>query len=443
MKTQVKFLALTAMLLAGGLTGCERGDGKVHVKFWHTMGQANQDILERMINEFQANNPDVVIEAYSQGGYDDIAKKINDAIPAGTTPTMAFCYPDNVASYLTAGAIEDMSSYVNNEEYGFTAEEKGKDDFVASYWNEGENYQQTGLYSLPYARSTEAIFYNATVFEENGWTIPTTWEGMWALCAAIKTRYPTQIDYPLGYDSDSNLFITFCEQNNIPYTTKNGNKPEDHFLFVNDQAKAMVQSLKEKYTSGLFVTKGCRSNSEYTSTAFTSGKILMSIGSTGGTTYNKSLNFDVGVAPIPGTSLNRHVITQGPSVCFFKRASSAEKIAAWKFYKHITSTENSASFSIRTGYEPVRTSSLNTESYLAYLAQGGENYITRTGGNLLASAANCTKDNYVGQYFSSDVFAGSDTARDEVGGIIANYFLGTKDLNTAFDDALTNCLFAS
>lgn len=442
MKAQTKLLTLTALLICSGLTGCRSGDGKVHVKFWHTMGQANQDLLDRMISEFEAANPDVKIEAYSQGGYDDIAKKINDAIPAGTTPTMSFCYPDNVASYLTAGAIEDMSSYVTNEEYGLNEEGQGVEDFVESYWNEGKNYQQEGLYSLPYARSTEAIFYNASLFEDKGWTIPTTWDEMWTLCATIKSTMGDKIDYPLGYDSDSNLFITFCEQNNIPYTTKAGDKAEDHFLFVNAQAKSMVQDLKAKYESGLFVTKGCRSNSEYTSTAFTSGKIAMSIGSTGGTTYNKSLNFEVGVAPIPGTSTNRHVITQGPSVCFFKRAKTAEKIAAWKFYKHITNTTNSANFSIRTGYEPVRTSSLGSDSYKAYLDQGGADYVAREGGNLLACAARCTKENYVGQYFSSDVFAGSDTARDEVGGIIANYFLGTKTLDAAFDEALTNCLFA-
>ena len=441
MKFQMKFVTLAALMAMGGLAGCKGGDGKIHVKFWHTMGQANQAMLERMINEFQEANPDVVIEAYSQGGYADIAKKINDAIPAGTTPTMSFCYPDNVASYLTSGAIENMASYVNNEEYGFTAEEKGVEDFVEAYWNEGKNYQEEGLYSLPYAKSTEVIFYNATIFKHYGWTIPTTWDEMWTLCETIKTTLKDNVEYPLGYDSDSNLFITMCEQMGIPYTTKEGSNAEDHFLFVNDQAKAMVTSLKEKYTNKLMITKGCNSNATYTSTMFTNSKIIMSIGSTGGTTYNKSLNFEVGVAPLPGTSKNRHVVSQGPSVCFFKRASSAEKIAAWKFYKHITNANNSATYAINTGYEPVRKSSLESPAFKAYLDEGGENYITPNGGNLLATAANCTKDFYDGQYFYSDVFNGSAQARDAVGGIVANVFLGTKDVDTAFNEALTSCLF--
>lgn len=437
----IKLISLIALLSVGGLSACggsNNGPWDGTVTFWHTMGQANQALLDRMISEFEAANPGIKIAAYSQGGYDDIAGKLRDAIPAGTTPSLSFCYPDNVASYLSAGAVENLAPYVDNEEYGFTEAEGGVSDFIASYWNEGKNYQEEGLYSLPYAKSTEALFYNKTVFEEMGYTVPTTWEEMWTLCRKMKTDLGSKIVTPLGYDSDSNLFITKCEQEGIPYTSAAG---DDHFLFVNDKAKAMVGGLKALYDEGLFITKGTQPNSTYTSTQFTNAKILMSIGSTGGTTYNKSLNFEVGVAPIPKGTINGHVVSQGPSICIFKRAKAEEKVAAWKFYKHITNTINSANFSISTGYEPVRTSSLESDMYKEYLTTA-----YNTDGstkNLLAAAAVCTRDNYATKnlYFTSPVFNGSDTARDEVGGIISNVLLGTKTIDQAFTDALTNCLF--
>ncbi|MCQ2776546.1 MAG: extracellular solute-binding protein [Bacilli bacterium] len=438
-KLMILFPAALAVTL---LAGCaqDKGDGFTHVKFWHTMGQANQEMLDRMISSFEEANPDIKIEAYSQGGYDDIAKKLGDAIPAGTTPTMSFCYPDNVASYIKSGAVENMASYVTNAEYGIDTS-----DYVKEYWDEGTNYEEEGLYSVPYAKSTEVIFYNATVFKEKDYKVPTTWDEMWALCAQIQKDY-SNVKYPLGYDSDSNLFITMCEQQGIAYTTKEGADQASHFTFNNDQAKAMVTTLKEKYEAKLLITKGSLPNNTYTSTMFTNGELMMSIGSTGGTTYNKSLNFDIGVAPIPG-SANRHVISQGPSICFFKRAKAAEKVAAWKFYQHITNAENSAKFAMATGYEPVRNSSYNTPEFKGYMDEGtktDEGYVcSANGGNLLAVAANCTKESYAGQYFSSDVFNGSDVARDAVGGIVANVLLGTKDIDTAFKDALTSCLFTA
>ena len=51
MKKRIPLL-LSALLLAGGaisLGACS--DGKIHVKFWHTMGKANMELLDRMIAE--------------------------------------------------------------------------------------------------------------------------------------------------------------------------------------------------------------------------------------------------------------------------------------------------------------------------------------------------------------------------------------------------------
>ena len=441
MKKLSSVLAILASSMLLASCGCSKKSGDVTVTFWHTMGQANQEMLNRMISEFEAANPGVTVEAYSQGGYNDIANKINAAIPAGTTPTLSFCYPDNVASYIESGAIEELTSYINNEEYGLTGSD-GVADFIQEYWKEGTVYQEEGTFSVPYAKSTEVLFYNASVFEELGLELPKTWDEMWDLCRTIKTKVGSAIDFPLGYDSDSNLFITMCEQEGIPYTSSTG----EHYLFNNADAKDLVSSLKAKFDEGLFTTKGASANASYTSDQFTKQKILMSIGSTGGTTYNNSLNFNVGVAPLPRGTKNNHVVSQGPSICFFKRASEAEKVAAWKFYKHITNAENTGAFSIATGYEAVRTSARNTETYKAFLAEAGYDEATgryisaRNEGNLLATTALCTGDNYSGRYFTSPVFPGSDNARDAVGGILANVFLNTKTIDAAFDDAMTECV---
>ncbi|MGM9873878.1 MAG: extracellular solute-binding protein [Bacilli bacterium] len=441
--SNILLIGLAAMSLST-LSSCKSGDGKTHVKFWHTMGQANQGLLNRMIAEFEAANPDIVIDAFSQGSYDDVADKIKEAIPSGTTPTMSFCYPDNVADYIEAGAVEELTSYIENSDYGIP----DLADYNSSYWAEGTSYQIEGTYSVPYAKSTEVLFYNATVFEENNWEVPTTWDELWTLARQIKAKYPTVT--PLGYDSDSNLFITLCEQYGIPYTTSHPADGESYYLFNNEQAKAMVEELKGYYNEGLFVTKGTSPNSSYTSTQFTNGKLVLSIGSTGGTTYNKSLNFNIGVAPLPAGSKNRHVVSQGPSICFFKRAKANEKVAAWKFYTHITNSVNTANYSISTGYEPVRTSSYSTDVYNAYIQTGGNINTAGTAfvnrleedNNLLATAAKCTSTFYPPeQYFTSPIFPGSDTARDAVGGIIPNVLRGTKTVDQAFTDALTQCVF--
>ena len=54
-------------------SGSVPSDGKTHVKFWHTMGKVNQDLLRGMIKAFQQQNPNIVIDDLSAaGGYDEI-----------------------------------------------------------------------------------------------------------------------------------------------------------------------------------------------------------------------------------------------------------------------------------------------------------------------------------------------------------------------------------
>ena len=432
--TSKKRAIIIPLLLTLLLVGCDGGgsttdgeSGPVELTFWHTMGQANQTVVRDMIANFKVDYaekyPGIKITDSSQGGYDDLFSKIKSAIPAGTTPTMAFCYPDHVAHYIDSGAVENLQNYVDAEVAGFA------DDFVSGYWNEGREYQNPGLYSVPFSKSTEALFYNKTFFDMHSLEVPTTWNEMLELCRDIKAIAPNVT--PLGYDSDSNLYITLSQQLGIPYTSSN---PETPFLFNNNNAKEMVTYLKDLYDEGLFVTKGASPNNSYTSTQFTEGKAMMTIGSTGGTSYNQSPNFDVGVAIPPSYVADEPaVISQGPSITIFSRFSARQKEAAWDLYKYISNTANSARYSIMTGYEPVRTSSYATEEYQMHLNAEGAN------ANLFTNVAKVTytmRDSY----FFSPVFVGSAVARDQVGGIISNVLLGTKNVEEAFQDALIECV---
>ena len=61
-------------------------------------------------------------------------------------------------------------------------------------------YQDKKLYLAPINYSPCGLFYNAALFEEKGWTLPTTWEEMWALGDAAKAEGIALFTYPTtGY----------------------------------------------------------------------------------------------------------------------------------------------------------------------------------------------------------------------------------------------------
>lgn len=446
---KIGILPLLGVFATTLLAGCGKGDGKTHVVFWHTFGKANEALLNSMIKDFEKENPNVVIDAKSQGGYPEIYQKLSSAIAAGDVPTMATCYADHVADYLNSQSVVDLRQYLEREDLAFTPEEGahtkgneviyGVNDYVKGYWTEGHSYQKEGLYSVPYAKSTEVLFYNADFFDEHNLTVPTTWDEMWSLCETIVTEIWKDKDfsgadkdcYALGYDSDSNMFITMCEQYGIPYTTNdNITKESDHYLFNNQDAKNLVKQLKTYFDQHYLLTKGSMPQASYTSTYFTNGKLPMTIGSTGGTTYNESQNFNVGIAPLPGKDATHNsIISQGPSICFLSRCPKPAKEAAWKFYKFITKTTNSAFYALETGYDPVRLSSYECDYYLEKMEEK----------NIITDVFKVTRT-LQDRYFSSASFIGSARARTEVGGIISTYFTNAKGLDKAFEDAYNNCV---
>ncbi|MCI1244710.1 MAG: extracellular solute-binding protein [Bacilli bacterium] len=417
---------------------------KAAVTFWTINGKNNGDALNTLVAAFNKIYPNIKINITQQGGYSDIETKINNAIPAGTTPTVAYCYPDHVANYLDANAVMDVSGFVDDPTLGFQEADKavegchdedgksvyGVNDFVKEYWDEGTAYQKEGTYSVPFCKSTEALFYNKTFFDAYGLSVPETWEEMWSLCAHIKEIAPDKT--PLGYDADSNFFISSCEQLGIPYTSSAG----DHYLFNNPEAKALMNKLVEYYNDGYFVTKATTANGAYASTKYTEQSIIMFVGSTGGTSYATTDNFDSEVARVPHwANHDLKVIQQGPSLCFFNRGNWADKYGAWLFYKFATRYVNSVYFATAsTGYDPVRVSSFESQEYANWLDDNASSTFGK-----VATMTQDLRDNY----FYSPVFVGSSTARTAVGEILANIVQNGLSVDGAFTAAVSECVSAS
>ena len=475
MKMRIIALTLLAVMLLGMFAGCAQtnpnpstkpsGDkpatgnftvpeggydgSAVTINFYHTMGANLREVLDAYILEFNKLYPNITIVHDQVGGYDDVRDQISKEILAGNQPHIAYCYPDHVAMYNSAEAVTTLDGLIDStieitradgtkEVLGLTAEQKA--DFIPGYYNEGKQFGDGLMYTMPLSKSTEVLYYNKTFFDEHKLTVPTTWDELEAVCAKIKEIDPTSI--PLGYDSESNWFITMCEQLQSPYTSANG----DHFLFDNETNREFVerfngwfqkgylttQTLYKAYTSGLFVAQeGTRS--------------YMSIGSSAGATHqrptmvNGEYPFEVGIATVPQADANnKKVISQGPSLCIFQKANPQEVIASWLFVKFLTTTvEFQAEFALASGYVPVLKSVSQHPVYAAELEKAN-------GGDFITSLAAKVCLEQADYYYTSPAFVGSSVARTQVGSLIANCLTMTgsdvkQQIAQAFKDAVDEC----
>ena len=425
----------------------------VTITFYNTMGANLAAVLETYIAEFNKLYPNITVVSTNVGNYDDVRDQISTEITVGNQPNIAYCYQDHVALYNLAKAVTTLDSLIDSqievtradgttEILGLTEEQKA--DFIEGYYNEGKMFGDGLMYTMPLSKSTEVLYYNKTFFEENDLTVPTTWEEMEAVCAAIKAIDPESI--PLGYDSEANWFITMCEQQGSPYTSASG----DHFLFDDEQNHAFIKKFNEWYRKGYVTTQTLYG--AYTSGLFTTlegVKSYMSIGSSAGATYQRpaavdgEYPFEVGIATIPQVDpANPKVISQGPSLCIFQKSNPQEVIASWLFVKYLTTTVAfQAEFGMASGYVPVLKSVSENPGYAEFIANAD-------GGNFISalSAKVCLEQQQA--YYTSPAFNGSSEARDQVGALLTKCLALTDgdidaQIAEAFEDAVAECEYAS
>jgi len=426
----------------------------VTITFYHTMGEALRTVLDKYIVEFNKLYPNITVEHKQVGGYDDVREQIKTEITVGDQPNIAYCYPDHVALYNVAQAVQTLDDLIastetvtradgTTEQLGLTQQQI--DNFIDGYYNEGKQFGDGKMYTLPMSKSTEVLYYNKTFFDAHPEIkVPTTWDELEETCAKIKEIDPKSI--PLGYDSEANWFITMCEQYGSPYTSATG----EHFLFDNEVNRGFVAEFREWYKKGYVTTQEISGG--YTSALFTKdpaeeGNCYMCIGSSAGANHqipkndDGSFKFEVGITSIPQVDAAKpKVISQGPSLCIFKKANAQEVLASWLFVKFLTTTVDfQAEFGMTSGYVPVLENVTDNAVYAEELqhANGYE-------GLALLSTKVCLEQ--VDAYYTSPAFNGSSTARDEVGKLMQVCLTTSESdvaaaIKAAFEAAVAECKY--
>ena len=482
MKNKFAILAASVLSLAS-LSACSGGNSNTLViNFWHTFGKTPGDAVEAQARKFEAlikkqEGVDISFKFTYKGAYGDMVGLVTKSFATSDNPTICVAYPDHVADYFAAETpsrqfVVNMLPFANDAEIGFGKEaylgdEEGMDDFVQAFIDEGLHYSKEGLYSLPYMKSSEVMFYNMTALRkamplyDSNITSDTqiknfmnnmTWDQFMDLCEVVndnKSAIVSTLEVPAFYDSDGNFIISKILQNNIGFSSIDANgkgvldfngvasatfTPSASQTENYNKVIALLEELKADYDLGLFTTKGVFG--EYGSNNFTSQKTLFSIGSSGGAGYNfpSSDTFEVGVCKVPASNNNPLYVSQGPSLCLLNNYKvstddNAKMIKyAWKFLKYITNKEVNASLTVNgsEGYIPVRESAYDTDTFLSFM-ENGENY---------AKTAETVIYDIDGRYFNTPVFSGSAALRDYIGAALADTLNGEITAKKALDNAI-------
>ncbi|MFO8144366.1 MAG: ABC transporter substrate-binding protein [Candidatus Syntrophosphaera sp.] len=351
---------LVAVLL-GGCGETIKSD-KVQIRFWHGLSGPLGDVLNEMIVEFNRTHDDIEVITNPISSYTALSQKLSASLRVGKQPDLAQVFESWAATFQKDNVLVSIDSLMANDE-DFTDEDI--DDFfpvfMRSITYKGKKW------SFPFNKSVRAYFYNKDAFYRAGLDpnyFPATWDEFEEYCR-ILTKPETE-DSPATWGANFTVnewqFINLLHQAGGTIMDENDN------VVLNGPEG--LEALN--FTLNLVnEEKTVRSSKEYDGqNAFLGGTVAMFEGSSVSITYMRQqpINFNIGYAPLPTYKTDKSAIS-GANIVIFKSGDPEREAAAWEFIKWFTDTEQTAQWSARTNYMPLRQSAMQTETIKNFLAE--------------------------------------------------------------------------
>ena len=319
----------------------------VKVTMWYAQtGIYSQTLLDIVADFNKLQEGKIEVEAVYTGSYQDTMQKLLAALVAGDVPTLAQIEQARIGQFVDGGAFQDLNEFIKNDpEFAATL-----DDFWPRFI--AANTYEQGLLGFPLNCSTPLMYINRDLFRQAGLdpdNPPKTWTEVYAASKQIKTLGPDIYGYRFG--NDDWLLEAYIWQFGGQIISEDGRK----MLIYSPETVNAWNFFQKGVREGIFIF-GTTGGNELD----LSGRIAMVVRSTGSLGYLKqNAKFDLGATIMPMQE-KQVVPIGGANVFMFSSRPKAEKEAAWEFLKFLTSTENTAKWSLATGYMTSRISAFES-----------------------------------------------------------------------------------
>ena len=363
MKKTLAFILTLVMLVSIAAVSAMAEPLKLTMYFPVNVGGNVANLIDSMTAEFNAENPDIQVEAVYTGNYDDTVTAIQTAIQGGNAPDLFVSLATQrftMASTKMAMPLDDLIA-ADPEGQAFV------DDFIDGFML--DSYVDGQTYSIPFQRSTMVMFYNKDTFKEVGLdpeAPPANWTEMVEYAQKLTNDKRYGVGIALNSGSAQWAFTGFSLENctnGVGLMNPNGkevyfNTPE------NIEALQLWLDLQNKYNC---MAPGIVQWTDLP-TQFLAGEVAMIYHTTGNLTNIKNnATFDFGVCFMPA-GRQYGAPTGGGNFYITNGISEERQQAAWKYIKFMCETERAAQWSIDTGYVATRNSCYETELLKDYYA---------------------------------------------------------------------------
>jgi sn-glycerol 3-phosphate transport system substrate-binding protein len=357
-------LSATAATLALGLSGCARSrpmrdGGRTVVTFWYAYGDLVRKVLLDLVTLYNASQTHTVVRAVHQGDYFEALAKLRTALAAGAAPSLAHVVLEVVPYLARAGVLEPLDGYEGAADMGFVRALEQRGAFAGA--------EREPLVAIPFNRSTPIAFANTRALDEEGVSMPRTWDELRVAARAL-TRRDRAGDVRWGFDVPISWWYWVAMVGQAGGSLVDANGPPSLGGEAGEEALRFLQQLV--HGDRVMRPPPGRDYQAWQSQneSFLRGGVATMWSSTAYVRYlENNASFPVVAAPLP-----RHrrasVPTGGTMFVVPRAVPDEEKRAAWDFVRWMSAPEQAAAWSTRTGYMPVTRAAaerLETSGYYA------------------------------------------------------------------------------
>jgi sn-glycerol 3-phosphate transport system substrate-binding protein len=346
--------SMLAAAAAGAMMAATPAAAQVEIQWWHAMTGANNEVVNKLAQDFNASQREFRVVPTYKGSYPDTMNAGIAAFRAGNAPHILQVFEVGTATMMAArGAIKPVFQLMAEANEPF--DPKAYLPAVAGYYSTSRGE----MLSFPFNSSSSVMWYNKDAFRRAGLNPdqpPKTWPEVFE--AAKKLR-------AAGYDKCgfSSAWITwlnleqFSLWHNVPLATRaNGIDGFDTELRFNSPLHVRhLQNLIDLQKDNTFSYSGRTNTGEG---RFTSGEcpiFLTSSGFYGNVKANAK--FDWANAPMPyypdAAGAPQNSTLGGASLWVMGGKPAAEYRGVAKFFAFLSQTERQAKLHTDSGYLPI------------------------------------------------------------------------------------------
>jgi sn-glycerol 3-phosphate transport system substrate-binding protein len=344
----------------------------VEITYWHAMTRANEDELNRLTREFNAQQQDVRVTLSASASYTDNTTRFKAGLSTGKLPDLMQGEDSSLQILIDSQSVLPAASCLKAD----GADTSDLIPRVVAYYSVNDV-----LYAMPFNDSNPILYYNKAVFRRAGLDPeqpPRTFDEVEADARTIVQSGAAQFGIALKTDSwPVEHWLAKAAQTIVDHDNGRTARAEK-VTFDDPTGISIFQWFDDMVASKLALSTGTSELDHYL--AVGNGRAAMTIDTSAALGTISQLfaagqfeNVQLGVGPMPGpTSPDGGVLVGGAANYIVSSSAPEKQAAAYEFAKYLASAKVQSEWAAATGYVPVSKSSATMSPLAERYAQEPE-----------------------------------------------------------------------